>query len=507
MSSKVKKFRRGQRVPVKSVKDKKLKAKLAKVEKTIEETEILNAMNDIALPEEAGFLEAEGREKTYKYTQDEIKQNVDEQSASKIFDLDLDAFGPYSMDFTRNGRYLLLGGEKGHVALMDWSRHHLVKEFNVQDRVRDVHFLHNETMFAVAQKKYVYIYDKQGVELHALKHHLDPLALDFLSFHFLLTSIGETGMLKYQDVSTGQVVAELKTKLGRTKVMRHNPYNAVMHVGHANGVVTMWSPNMTTPLVKMMCHKGPITSLAVRKDGHQMATTGLDGQMKIWDLRNYKVLQEYFTTSPACSVDFAQKDVVAVGFNSHVQLWQSPGGSKQNAPYLTHRLPGKQVGKVRFCPYEDVLGISHSRGYSSIMVPGSGEPNFDAFEANPFQNKKQRQEAEVRGLLEKLRPEMIVLDPTEIGGVNEEKGKIVQQQEDAKRAEKMAEKKAKLDARKRMRGRSGSKKRYLRKQQGIVDEKKQKILEEREEREKKEKEEKRKKMLGDQHGAALSRFI
>ena len=58
-------------------------------------------------------------------------------------------------------------------------------------------------------------------------------------------------------------------------------------------------------------------------------------------------------------------------------------------PYMKHRLSsGSQVSSIKFSPYEDVLGVGHSQGYSSLVIPGSGQANFDAYEANPFETKR-----------------------------------------------------------------------------------------------------------------------
>ncbi|XP_011145318.1 WD repeat-containing protein 46 [Harpegnathos saltator] len=398
-----------------TVKNKVIRTKLKKKEQAILKAAEASARNELLLTEEHGFLEAEAGETTTAYRQKQIVDNVDITSAAKRFKLDLQ-FGPYCFRYTRNGRHLLLGGKQGHVAAFDWVTKRMACEINVMESVHDVTWLHQETMFAVAQKDWVYVYDNQGVELHCLKRMNGVTRLEFLPYHFLLASGSKDGNVAWLDVSIGKLIARFNTNVGRISVMTQNPSNAVLCVGDSKGVVSMWSPNEHKPLAKMLCHRFPIMTCIVHPYGTYMATSCADKSVKLWDIRQLAgPVSHMFLRSPAFRMSYSQCGLLAFAMGNVVEVFRETSGDLK--PYIRHKT-ARNVCCTRFCPYEDVLGISTANEFSSLLVPGSAEANYDAFEVNPFQNKQQRRETEVKTLLEKIQPEFITLDSTDITEVD-----------------------------------------------------------------------------------------
>lgn len=306
------------------------------------------------------------------------------------------------------------------------------------------------------------------------------------------------------------MVIEMPTKQGSPTALAQNPYNAILHVGHHNGTVTLWSPNSSTPLVKLLAHRGPVRSMAIDREGRYMVSAGQDLRMAVWDIRMFREVNNYFLHRPGSSVAISDRGLTAVGWGTQTTTWKGlfdkakEDQEKVKAPYMGWGADGRRVERVRWCPFEDVLGISHDQGFSSIIIPGAGEPNFDALELNPYETTKQRQEGEVKALLNKLKPEMISLNPSYVGNLDT-----------ASEATRKKEKEADLDRqvegsamalKNRKRGRNSALKRYLRKKakMNIIDEQSLKMdaL-----RERSKKRETARRKQEEDLGPALARFV
>ncbi|KAL1600040.1 putative U3 small nucleolar RNA-associated protein 7 [Nothophoma quercina] len=508
-----KQYGRGEKIRPKSVKDKKLRSNLRLLENKNKQAAIEAKSVEILLENNEGLLEPEHElERTYKVRQDEIKAAVATETAKKGFELRLEGLGPYDIcEYSRNGRDLLIAGRKGHVATFDWRDGKLGCELQLNETVRDARWLHvsNQKNFAVAQKKCVYIYGGDGVELHQLKNHSEATHLEYLPYHFLLSSISTAGIIRYTDVSTGQSLGELYTKLGPPTAFVQNPHNAILHVGHQKGLVTLWSPNSASPLVKLLPHHGPVRSLAVDKSGTYMVSTSQDRRMSVWDIRMFREIHTHHLRVPGTSLSISDRNLTAVGYGTQVsvyrdEIFKSNPDLVLPTPYMSWGGEGLSTGRVRFCPFEDVLGIGHEKGFTSIIVPGAGEPNPDTLEqgTNPFETSKQRRETEIHALLEKIQPEMIALDPNFVGNLDLTTHEARQKERDLDRKDEDKIEKLK----KRGRGRNSALRRYLRKSgsKNVIDEEKERAREIVERR--KQRNVEKQKQLKQAYGPALERF-
>ena len=434
--------------------DKRLAARLKAAHGYYTEDKNLNNQSKILQTQTGGFLIPDEGEKTSKLTQKKLKDIVPTYNSSLMFDLSL-SFGGYYVDYTKNGSFLLLGGQKGHVSLIKWRNAKLMTEFHTKELIRDVKFLQNELLFAVAQRKALYIYDSQGIEIHYMKNNIEPQKLEYLPYHFLLVSANNHGFLKYLDISTGLPVAEHRFHFENVNDMKQNPWNSVISVADARGLVTMWTPNINKPVVKLVSHNGPCTNLAIDMRGLYLATSGTDNKVKIYDIRSLSdPLYEYWTEYPCTSLDISQTGLLSVAELSTLKVWKDWQVEKQKIPYMENSLKSPIVD-TKFIPFEDFVGIGTKDGFQNACIPGSGIANFDSFEANPFITTRQRQEQEVKNLLDKLPADTIVMNPHDIGTVDKAEPEVIKAEEKALREEmerKMREKSAKKRKRKEDKG-------------------------------------------------------
>lgn len=95
--------------------------------------------------------------------QQQIVAAVEQGAARKAFDLSLPDLGPYSVAYTRAGRHMLLGGVRGHLAMMEWQRQHLTCEVQVGAFLVQTHMSHVTLCHVVLCDSYRQYYATAGL--------------------------------------------------------------------------------------------------------------------------------------------------------------------------------------------------------------------------------------------------------------------------------------------------------------------------------------------------------
>lgn len=96
--------------------------------------------DSLLLPSNASSrLQAENdMERTWKVSQDDIREAVGSATAQKSFSLNLADSGFYELDYSVDGRNLAIAGKRGHVATFDWQTGKLGTEMHLNETVRDI---------------------------------------------------------------------------------------------------------------------------------------------------------------------------------------------------------------------------------------------------------------------------------------------------------------------------------------------------------------------------------
>ncbi|CAD26670.1 similarity to HYPOTHETICAL WD-REPEAT PROTEIN YER2_yeast [Encephalitozoon cuniculi GB-M1] len=360
--------------------------------------------------ETCGYIEADSDEKTYEVTQDKIRRHVSIKACEQAYNLSFEN-GPIYAKHSRNGAYMLLRNSKGYLASFNTKSMNLQFEIDVNEKIYDATYLHNEQFIAVAQKNNVFVYDGNGIEMHCVRENSGVFKMEYLPYHYLLVAASDKGFLRYQDISTGKIVSQIYLRNREVTSMKQNPMNAIIHTGNVKGVVSLWSPNSKEYLMKILCHKSTVSSIEIERGGRYMITTGMDNRVNVWDLRNtYKHLNTLRTKHILSATSLSQKNMLALSYGDNVHIWKDFIDSNcGEALYMKHKT-GMPVSSVDFCNHEDILCIGHLGGISNIIVPGCGDPVYDSYEDSPFMSRKMRKEKEVRSLLEKIPYELISME-------------------------------------------------------------------------------------------------
>ncbi|ELQ75269.1 WD40-repeat-containing subunit of the 18S rRNA processing complex, partial [Trachipleistophora hominis] len=339
-----------------------------------------NKMNALLQTQERGCIVLEDGEQ-YP-TQKFIRKNVACSVKEKAFSLDLEE-DCWKSSYSLDGRHIILHS-RSVVAAFDCKTLNVFFERTLRNIETSI-FLHNEQYCAIASDT-LFIYNKNGLEVHHLSHERNVRQMVYLPHHFLLVTLSDQPFIRYLDTSMGKEVAKLYIKEPSCGALSRRDDGIVL-VGGTRGVVRFFSPNAKEPLCSLLVNSSKISSIAVKKNN--FVCSSLQGT-NFYDFRN---LNEPVYRLPK-SENVSLSHVLAMSYKNRITTFLN------GTEYVKETY--QSINSIEFAPYEDILAVGTKNGLSHMIVPGAGDPNIDFYEDSPFLTKKQRREREIKKLMEKI---------------------------------------------------------------------------------------------------------
>lgn len=167
----------------------------------------------------------------------------------------------------------------------------------------------------------------------------------FLPDSDLLTVVGDNSSTQIWNVTTKESVRSLNVFSGTVWCSAVTPDGLKLATGSQDGVIRIWDlsslypPIVDTsnaePVISIDAHKGPVSALAIPKNGHFIASGSVDGTIGIWDPETGNLLRR-FVPNGGTTVDI---DAHATGMyvvsseygeDGKIRLWSTASNLYRN---------------------------------------------------------------------------------------------------------------------------------------------------------------------------------
>jgi WD40 repeat protein len=150
-----------------------------------------------------------------------------------------------------------------------------------------------------------------------------------------LASAGSDDTIRTWDLATGAASGYAPDLGYRPRVLAAHPTDGSFAIGCADGTVRLCTPPRWSDTVVLGRHVQSVASVCFDSAGEQLATAGLDGTVRVWDLAR-RSAQQVIVPSPgrwAAAVTLADGDFYGYGPAEEL-IWQAIGLSRHPLPPL-----------------------------------------------------------------------------------------------------------------------------------------------------------------------------